>query len=82
MAADSAVKIKDAIIHVENKKTKELFGSFSVDKNKGYYIMALPPGKWTLNIEAEGYNIYIEDLNVFDYVGFKPEVNRDFKLKK
>ena len=44
--------------------------------------MALPPGKWTLNIEAEGYNIYIEDLNVFDYVGFKPEVVRDFKLKK
>ena len=82
MSADSNLKITDAIIHVENKKTKELFGSFAVDHNKGYYIMALPPGKWTLNIEAEGYNIFIEDLNVFDYVGFKPEVVRDFKLKK
>jgi tetratricopeptide (TPR) repeat protein len=83
LAGDSIdKKIKDAQIHVENKKTKELYGTFVPDKNKGYYIMALPPGKWTVNIEAEGYTIYIEDIIVFDYVGFKPDIIKDFKLKK
>jgi tetratricopeptide (TPR) repeat protein len=82
ITGEDSGRIKDAAIHVENKKTHELFGTFVTDRNKGYYIMALPPGKWTVNIEAEGYLIYTEDINVFDYVGFKPEIVRDFKMKK
>jgi hypothetical protein len=83
LAADSGdSKIKDATISVENRKTKELFGTYIPDRNKGYYIMALPPGKYTVHIEAEGYLIYTEDINVFDFTGFKPDVVKDFKLKK
>jgi hypothetical protein len=83
LSADSGdTKIKDATISVENKKTKELVGTFIPDRNKGYYIMALPPGKYTIHIEAEGYLIYTEDINVFDFTGFKPDVVRDFRLKK
>jgi hypothetical protein len=83
LAADSGdAKIKDATISVENRKTKELVGTFIPDHNKGYYIMALPPGKYTVHIEAEGYLIYTEDINVFDITGFKPDVVRDFRLKK
>lgn len=83
LAGDSGgAKIKDATISVANKKTEELYGTYVPDKNKGYYVMALPPGKWIVNIEAEGYLIYTEEIVVFDYTGFKPEVVKDFKLKK
>ncbi|MEW6470494.1 MAG: hypothetical protein AB1458_16400 [Bacteroidota bacterium] len=83
LAGDSGgAKIKDATISVENKKTKELYGTYIPEKNKGYYVMALPPGKWIVNIEAEGYMIHTEEIVVFDYTGFKPEIVKDFKLKK
>ena len=83
LAADSGDhKIKDATISVENRKTKELIGTYIPDRNKGYYVMALSPGKYTVHIEAEGYLIYTEDINVFDLTGFKPDIIRDFRLKK
>jgi len=83
LAGDSnGAKIKNATISVENKKTKELYGTYLPNPDKGYYVMALPPGKWIVNIEAEGYMIYSEEVVVFDYTGFKPEVVKDFKLKK
>jgi hypothetical protein len=82
LGSDSLTRLKDAIIHVENKKTNEEYGTYIPDKNKWYYIMALPPGKWRITIEADGYSIYEEDIVLFDFAGFKPEIEKNFRLKK
>ncbi|MCC7302935.1 MAG: PD40 domain-containing protein [Bacteroidia bacterium] len=79
---DSTLKLRNAIIHVHNKNTGTEYGTYVPEKNKGYYVMALPPGKWVVTIEAEGYKIYEENITLFDFQGFKPEVVRDFYLKK
>lgn len=79
---DSVSRLKNATIQVDNKKTNETYGTYMPDKNKGYYVMALPPGKWHITIEADGYKIYEEDIILFDFVGFKPEVEKNFILKK
>ena len=45
--------------------------------------MALTPGKWTMKVEAPGYETYSEDINIFDEVlKFSPEVTKNVKLKK
>lgn len=79
---DSTTKLRNAIIHVNNKATGAEFGTYIPEKSKGYYIMALPPGKWVVTVEAEGYKIFEETITLFDFQGFKPEVVRDFYLKK
>lgn len=82
-STDSLTKIKKAKVEIINKKTNEQQGIYSPDANSGYYVIALPPGKWTMKVEAEGYQPYSEDINIFDEVlKFSPEVTKNIKLKK
>ncbi len=74
-------KINDAVINVSNKETNENYGTYVTNPNSGYYIMALPPGKWTMSIEAIGFKPYKEDILVFDKnVMFNPEVKKNIFL--
>ena len=82
-STDSLSKIKKAKIEIISKKNNEQQGIYLPDPNSGYYIIALPPGKWTMRIEADGYQTYIEDVNIFEEVlKFSPEVTKNIKLKK
>jgi len=82
-SADSLGKVKKARIEIINKKNAEQQGIYLPDPNSGYYIIALPPGKWILKVEADGYTPYTEDINIFDEVlKFSPEVTKNIKLKK
>lgn len=80
---DTLSKVKKARIEIINKKTNEQQGIYLPDPNSGYYIIALPPGKWTMNVEAGGYTPYSEEITIFDAVlKFSPEVTKNIKLKK
>lgn len=74
--------LKDAEINVEDKNTNELLGAYRPSKSTGYCTMTLPPGKWKITVEADGYKSYTEDIIISDIVGFKPEVNKDIRLTK
>lgn len=79
---DELTKLKKVRIEVVNKKNGEQYGLYLPDPNSGYYIIALPPGRWTINVEADGYMPYSEDVNIFDEVlKFSPEVTKNIKLK-
>lgn len=71
----------DAIITATDTKTKEEF-TFTPIPKTGKYVMALPPGKYNITIEASGYKQYIDALVLFDLGGFQPEVVRNFQLMK
>lgn len=82
-STDTLSKIKKAKIEIINKKTDEQHGIYLPDPSSGYYIISLPPGKWTMKIEADGYIPYTEDINIFDEVlKFSPETTKNIKLKK
>ena len=82
-SADTLTKVKKARIEIINKKNNTQQGIYTPDPNSGYYVIALPPGKWTMKVEAEGYVPYAEDINIFDEVlKFSPEVTKNVKLKK
>lgn len=76
-------KITDAVINVSNKKNNALYGTYIPNPNSGYYVMALPPGRWIIKVEAAGYIPYTEDVLVFDKaVMFNPEVTKNILLTK
>lgn len=82
-SADSLNKISRVKIQVFNKTNNEPLGIFIPDGNTCYYVMALPPGKWTVEITADGFETYKEDIAIFDKVlKFSPEVTKNIKLKK
>ncbi len=82
-SADTLSKIRSVKIEIINKSSSELYGVYIPDPNNCYYVMALPPGKWTMNVKAEGYTPYSEDITIFDAVlKFSPEVTKNIKLKK
>ncbi|MFH1004532.1 MAG: hypothetical protein V1781_03420 [Bacteroidota bacterium] len=82
-SSDTLNKISRAKIEIINKKNNELYGIYIPDPNTCYYVMALPPGKWIMKIEAEGYDTYLEDINIFDQtMKFSPEVTKNIKIKK
>lgn len=80
---DSLSKIRSPKIEVFDKANNELYGTYLPDPNSCYYIMALPPGKWTIIVSADGFADHTEDLNIFEEVlKFSPETNKNIKLKK
>lgn len=53
-------------IKVLEKESKDLFGKYKFNKDKNQFIMALPPGNYTLRISVDGYKPHEEDIFVPD----------------
>jgi tetratricopeptide (TPR) repeat protein len=70
-----------AKITVSNASNLEEF-KFVPIPSSGKYVMALPPGKYTIMIESEGYKTFIDNLVLYDMGSFSPEVKRDFRITK
>ena len=82
-AVDTLNKVRNAKIEIMDKVSNELLGTYIPDPNSCYFIMALPPGKWVMNVTADGFVPYTEEINIFDEVlKFSPEVNKNIKLTK
>ena len=80
---DTINKIRTAKIEILDKTKNELYGVYIPDPNNCYYVMAIPPGQWTLKVNADGYESYNEDINIFEEVlKFNPEVTKNIKLFK
>lgn len=82
-SSDTLSKLRLARIEIIDKSSNELHGVYIPDPSSCYYVMSLTPGKWIMQVTADGYEPYKEDLNIFDEVlKFSPEVNKNIKLKK
>jgi tetratricopeptide (TPR) repeat protein len=56
----------DITISVNYLESKELFGNYNYNQNTGKYIISLPPGKFELIIEGDGYQTFRKELEVHD----------------
>jgi len=73
----------EALITINSKKTNELFGSYPIPETKnGKYLFYLPPGKYEMEIEAGGYNLYKQDILVQDKTAFKDEIVKNIIIEK
>lgn len=81
VCADSTLNKAELFIEVANASTNENVGTYRPSPTTGRYVMALPPGKYVVTIDAPGCKPYIETVNVFD-IGPQGEMSKDILLVK
>lgn len=73
-------KVEAIITATNSKNPDDLPLTFVPIPNSGKYVMALPPGKWVINIEATGFKPLVDTIVLFDLGSFQPEMKKDFQL--
>jgi hypothetical protein len=81
ICTDSTLNKAELFIEVANATTNENVGTYRASPTTGRYVMALPPGKYIVTIDAPGCKPYIETINVFD-IGPPGEMSKDILLLK
>jgi tetratricopeptide (TPR) repeat protein len=71
----------EIFITVNETKTGELMGTYIPNGNTGNYVIILPPGNYSMTIEAPGCEVVMETINILDKSSFKPEIEQDIVLK-
>jgi len=81
-SADTLKKIKfsDVFISVINEKNQENIGNYVPNSNTGKYVIIVPPGIYTVNIDMAGFQTFSFKQNVADKSSFKSEIDREIKL--
>jgi hypothetical protein len=70
----------NATIEVFLAKSNDTFGQYKVNPQTGKYLMILPPGKYNIEVRAQGYKAHSEDLIILDKGSFVPSMERDMNL--
>lgn len=81
MPAETEVLIKKAYIEINDKNSGTLFGTYVPSKTTGKFVAILPPGKYEILIETEGYKPYKEVFNVKGMGSFKDLMKREILLE-
>ncbi|MFL5753348.1 MAG: carboxypeptidase-like regulatory domain-containing protein, partial [Bacteroidia bacterium] len=77
----SPINFPDVFITVTNDKTNEIMGNYLPNPNTGKYVIILPPGKYTLDVELFGFKISTKKLEILDKVSYQSEIETDLKLQ-
>lgn len=82
-STDSVNLKTDAAITIISKRTKNIFGSYTIPASKqGKYLFYLPPGKYEMEIEADGFKTLNKDVIVQDKTAFKDEIYSNHILNR
>lgn len=73
-------KVEAIITATNSNKPDDEPLTFTPIPHSGKYVMALPPGKWVINIEATGFKPLVDTIVLFDLGSFQPEMKKDFQL--
>jgi tetratricopeptide (TPR) repeat protein len=66
-SVNSALK-KNISIHISvtDTDTQKIFGNYSPNKTTGRFAIVLPPGNFSITVEADGFQKYSETVKVYD----------------
>ena len=81
ITADSTMNKAELTIMVTNVSTNEDYGSYRPNPTTGKYVMALPPGKYIMSLDAPGHKPYLETVIIFD-IGPQGAMSKDIMLVK
>ncbi|HEV7232530.1 MAG TPA: hypothetical protein VGO45_14430, partial [Bacteroidia bacterium] len=82
LIADTAKKINyaDVFITVLNEKNQDNIGNYVPNSNTGKYVIIVPPGVYSVNIELPGFQSYTQKVSIVDKSSFKTEIEKDIVL--
>jgi len=73
--------ILDALVAVENMKNNELVGEYTPNPKNGFYTIAvMQPGNYVLSIDADGYELYNEEIILREEDVYPPVMTKIVKL--
>jgi len=70
----------DAFIMVEDKRSGDLMGEYAPAPRTGKYIVILPPGEFTMMIDADGFKSHTENIVIIGKSSFRPEIVKNIIL--
>jgi hypothetical protein len=79
-SANPAKTVGAASVEVIDSKTNETFGYYKVNPNNGKYAIVLPPGKYYLQIDKEGFKSFSENITILDKGSYVPMIEKDITL--
>ena len=74
------INYSDVFITVINDKNQENIGNYVPNSNTGKYVIIVPPGVYSINVEMSGFQPYSFKQSVVDKSSFKTEIDREIKL--
>jgi hypothetical protein len=80
VAKDGKKKFNDLYIQIADAETGDVYGDYQPDDRTLRYVMILPPGEYIMYVEAEGYEMIEEEIQVFDKASFKNYLHNDIQL--
>ncbi len=72
--------VSNATITLLSKEKGDVIGEYLPNPTTGKYIMIASPGKYTMNVTAEGFKPFSTDIEVLDLGSFRDEVEYDVVL--
>ncbi len=81
---DTAQKVdyRNTFIIVNDNITNEIVGSYLTNPSTGRFIIILPPGKYTIEVESPGFKDYKYPIEIFDKSSYQSEISLVIPLSK
>ncbi len=80
IAKDGKKKFSELYIQIVDAETGDVYGDYQPDERTQRYVMILPPGAYTMYVEAEGYEMMEEEIIILDKSSFKSNLYSDIEL--
>lgn len=74
--------VTDGYVIVNDNSTQEEVGTYTANANNGGFIMILSPGSYQVMVEATGYKMLVENVEIKGKGDFQDFMMKDFKLTK
>lgn len=81
-SVDSTQKViySDVFITVTDTKTQEIIGNYIPNPNSGRYVIIVPPGSYTMDVEVNGFQMITDKIDVLEKVNYQTEIDKDLRL--
>jgi len=73
-------KFENALISVTDEETGDVYGDYIPNLQTMRFVMILPPGKYEIYVESEGFKEVYENIEVLDKSSYQSFIERNFIL--
>lgn len=80
-SSDTTMNVNDVFLSITDLDTDMIYGDYYPNMNTMRYVMILPPGRYNLFVEADGFEEIDEDIEIFGKGSFKYEIKKDIVLE-
>ena len=78
--AETGEKLDHALISVIDEETGDVYGDYIPNLETMRYVIILPPGKFEIFVESDGYEEIYQNIEVLDKSSFQSHIELDFRV--